>query len=236
MYPRQFTLKYLGAIGLGLLLPFLTKNPELVQAQYASWFTHLLDSTAIMRERMRTFDQLFVIYGRPLQPSAFAMAEAAAGACVFALCLWVARQTTNARVRFTRMFELFAVWVVLFGPATESCTYVVAAPVIAWRLLESLQTSRTALQPFALIASLLMMGPAVTDMFGRLVRNFANEHGSQPIGAIVLLVCLLYEIVCASRQNSAADVATEPRLLPLPCGANPVGGGPNPTSGLRRAG
>lgn len=236
MYPRQFTLKYLGAMGLGLLLPFLTKNPELVQAQYASWFTHLLDSTAIMRERMRTFDQLFVIYGRPLQPSAFAMAEAAAGACVFALCLWVARQTTNARVRFTRMFELFAVWVVLFGPATESCTYVVAAPVIAWRLLESLQTSRTALQPFALIASLLMMGPAVTDMFGRLVRNFANEHGSQPIGAIVLLVCLLYEIVCAARQNSAADAATEPRLLPLPCGANPVGGGPNPTSGLRRAG
>jgi hypothetical protein len=80
------------------------------------------------------------------------------------------------------------------------------------------------------------MGPAVTDMFGRLVRNFANEHGSQPIGAIVLLVCLLYEIVCAARQNSAADAATEPRLLPLPCGANPVGGGPNPTSGLRRAG
>lgn len=237
LYPRQFALRYLAAMGLGLLLPFLTKNPELVQAQYASWMAHLLDSTAIMRERMRSIDQLFVIYARPLDPAAFAVVEAAAGAAVFGLCLWFARQTTDARARFTRIFELFALWVVLFGPATESCTYVVAGPVIAWRLVEALQTSRTLLQPVALLASLLMMGPAVTDMFGRLVRNFANEHGSQPIGALMLLGCVLYEMLGAARRDAAAEHATHAAIVPMKPSAGDSGsGGPRPASGLRRAG
>ncbi len=237
LYPRPFALKYVAAMGLGLLLPFLTKNPELVQAQYASWFAHLMDSTAIMRERLRSIDQLFVIYGRPLEPSTFALVGAAAGAVAFGLCLWFARQTTDARARLTRVFELFALWAVLFGPATESCTYVVAAPAIAWRLLESLQTSRTVLQPAVLAASLLMMGPAVSDMFSRLVRNFANEHGSQPLGALVLLGCLLYEMVRASRQDQAADSSVQAAVLPIRREPSPSGsGGPRPSNGLRRAG
>jgi glycosyl transferase family 87 len=236
IYPRQFTLKYVAAMGLGLLLPFLTQNPELVQAQYASWFAHLMDSTAIMRERMRTIDQLFVIYGQPLSPQAFAVVEALAGAAVFGVCLWIARQTADARMRLTRVFEWFALWVVLFGPATESCTYVVAAPVVAWRLLESLQTPRSLLQPAALLASLLMMGPAVTDMFGRLIRNFANEHGSQPIGALLLLACLLYETIRANREQSPARDAAGAMVLPIPAEDVAIAdGGFTRAANLRRA-
>jgi len=35
-----------------------------------------------------------------------------------------------------------------------------------------------------------MMGPLVTDLFGGTVRNFAVDHGSQPLGALLLLGCL----------------------------------------------
>jgi hypothetical protein len=236
IYPRQFGLKYIAAVSLGLLLPFATQNAELVQAQYASWFAHLMDSTAIMRERLRSIDQLFVIYGQPLSPRAFAIVEALAGIGVYGLCLIVTRQTSDPRMRCTRIFELFALWAVLFGPATESCTYVVAAPVIAWRLLESIERSRNLLQPAMLVASLVMMGPAVTGAFGRLVRNFANEQGSQPIGALLLLGCLLYEMVRTRSIEALERESPRAVVLPMPPGYGLPGGAPTSAADLRRAG
>jgi hypothetical protein len=38
-----------------------------------------------------------------------------------------------------------------------------------------------------------MMGPMVTDLFGKLIRNFSNEHASQPIGGLLLLAWLAVE-------------------------------------------
>lgn len=193
LYPRQFTPRYLLALLAGLLLPFAAGRPAQVLAQYQSWLHHLLDSAEIMRERLRSIDQLFVVAGRPISERAFSLVGAVAGTLVFLVCVWVARRGGDRRQTLTWVFLWFATWVVLCGPATESCTYVVAAPAIAWALVEAWR--RHAAWPWrvALIASLLMMGPAVTDMFGKLVRNFANEHGSQPLGAIILVAWLATE-------------------------------------------
>lgn len=235
IYPRQFSLKYVAALGIGLLLPFAAQNPELVQWQYANWFAHLTDSTALMRERLRSVDHLFVLYGQPLNATTFALIEAIAGAVVFGLCVACARQATDARQRIASVFEWFALWVVLFGPATESCTYVVAAPVIAWRLLEALRRPNCGSTVALLTASLLMMGPLVTDMFGKLIRNFANAHGSQPVGAILLAVYLLAQMRTARRAEDAAEETWRNRVLSFSGGDAP---GPSPASdgGLRRAG
>jgi hypothetical protein len=87
----------------------------------------------------------------------------------------------------------FSLWVVLFGPATEACTYVVAAPVIAWALVEAWHRRSPWFERAVLVSSMLMMGPMVTDMFGKTIRNFSNEHGSQPIGGLLLLGWLVVE-------------------------------------------
>ena len=236
IYPRQFALKYVAALGLGLLLPFAVQNPELVQWQYANWFAHLTDSTALMRERLRSVDNLFVIYGRPLEPATFALIEAVAGAATFGLCLIGARQTSDDRTRLACVFEWFALWVVLFGPATESCTYVVAAPVIAWRVLEALGRASGGPTIGLLVASLLMMGPMVTDMFGKLVRNFANEHGSQPLGAMLLAAYLLSRMRAAPGADGGVQESWRRGVYAMP-GAGEAGAAAAPQpGGLRRAG
>ena len=193
LYPRRFAGRYLAALALGLLLPFAAQRPAVVARQYESWLHHLADSTEIMRERLRSIDQLFVIYSQPLSQQTFALIGVAGGAVVFLLCLYAKRQYRDPRQVFTRAFLWFSLWVVLCGPATESCTYVVAAPTIAWALVEAWRRGRPAYERAVLVASLLMMGPAVTDMFGKLIRNFANEHGSQPVGALFLLAWLAVE-------------------------------------------
>ncbi|HUY91697.1 MAG TPA: glycosyltransferase 87 family protein [Pirellulales bacterium] len=236
IYPRQFALKYVAALGLGLLLPFAAQHPQLVEWQYANWFAHLADSTALMRERLRTIDYLFVLYGRPLEPAAFAVIEAIAGAAVFGLCLVCTRQATDARRRLSGAFEWFALWVVLFGPATESCTYVVAAPVIAWRVLDALRRPNCGPTIALLAASLLMMGPLVTDMFGKLIRNFANEHGSQPIGAILLAGYLLSQMRASRPADDLTEQPWRREVLAMPGGAPVRDVSTSEARPLRRAG
>jgi hypothetical protein len=194
LYPARFALRFAVTLGAGLLLPFLTQGPAVVAGQYAQWFHHLGDSTGNLRERLRSLDYLFVLLGRPLPVRWFLILELLAGALVFWLCLRCFRRTDDARQRLTQVGLLYLVWVVLFGPATESCTYVMMAPAVAWALVDVSQRPAWRLTRLVLLASLLLMGPLVTDLFGRAVRNFANEHGSQPIGALLFVP---YAVTCS---------------------------------------
>ena len=215
LYPRRFTPRYLLALAAGLLLPFAAGRPSLVLAQYQSWLHHLRDSAEIMRERLRSIDQLFVVAGSPISEQTFSLVGAVGGALVFVVCLWIARRGGDRRQTLTWVFLWFSAWVVLCGPATESCTYVVAAPAIGWAVVEAWR--RRAAWPWrvALIASLLMMGPAVTDMFGKLIRNFANEHGSQPLGALILLAWLATETYRWGVTDTARPAAECKQSAPL---------------------
>jgi hypothetical protein len=193
LFPRQFAGRFLLSLAGGLLLPLAAGRASVVVMQYQSWWRHLRDSAEIMRERLRSIDQLFVLCGHPLSEHTFALLGALAGAAVMLLCLAIARRTADRREVVFRSFLWFSLWVVLFGPATESCTYAVAAPAIAWALVEAWHRRSRWPQRVMLAASLLMMGPMVTDMFGKTIRNFSNEHGSQPIGGLLLLAWLAME-------------------------------------------
>jgi hypothetical protein len=190
-YPRRFAGRFAVALGLGLLLPFATQRPAVVAAQYASWGGHLRHSTHIFRERLRSLDHLFQLSGHPLAPQTFALLGAAAGAVVLGLCLLHSRATAEPRERLTHCFMLFAVWAVLFGPATEACTYSVMAPAVAWALVDAFRRRTGWGIRLLLAASLLMMEPLGTDTFGQAARTFANSHGLQPLGALLFVGCML---------------------------------------------
>jgi hypothetical protein len=188
IYPRKFILRYLAALSLGLLLPFVTHRPAVVAGQYLNWFDHLRDSTEIMRERLRV-----------------------AGAGVLGLCWLEAWRTADPRRRLTRLGQLYWVWVALFGPATESCTYVVLGPAIAWALIDAYRRPTGPLTRLLLLSSLLLTGPLVTDLAGPWLRNFANEHGSQPIGALLLLAYLLAQ---TGRHRETVPAQSPPSPAP----------------------
>jgi hypothetical protein len=197
LYPRRFAPRFAGALCVGLLLPFVAGPPHYVSSEYASWFNHLRDSASIMRERLRSVDHLLSVFGHPLDPRVFLLAQLIVGMGILVACL-VFRRRADLRQQLLQAFLLFSAWVVLFGPATESCTYVVIAPAIGWALVESFgRPSRWSMR-MLLVVSLCLMGPAVTDMVGSTLRNFFGEHGSQPIGGILFLVFLLLQMVTRS--------------------------------------
>jgi hypothetical protein len=166
---------------------------------------HLKESTVIMRERLRSLDCLFAIYGEPLSPANYLLLEVLAGLAVLGLCIFQARRTSDPRLLLTCTFQLFGLWVVLFGPATEACTYIVVAPALAWSLIGAFRRPDSWTSRFLLITSLLLMGPSVTDAMGSL-RDFAIRYGSQPIGALLFLTYVLRQIV--SRQSTGTTASS----------------------------
>jgi hypothetical protein len=211
LYPRRFTLRFLAALCVGLLLPFGTQAPAIVMAQYASWWQHLRDSTVIMRERLRSLDHLFSLAGHALPTPLWLGMQILAGLSVLGFCLVAARRM-ETRGTLTLTFLLYSVWVALFGPATEASTYVVMAPAAAWALISVFAFRETWLLRGALIGSLLLMGPVTTDMVPRSWRNFANEHGSEPIGALLFLASLLLHL----RQSLLARTGPTAELYEKP--------------------
>ncbi len=217
LYPRRFAPRFILALAAGLLLPFLTQLPGTVLAQYASWWTHLSESTVLMRERLRSVDQLFALCHFPLSPRAFSLLELAAGAAALGLCYLHFRRTTEARDHLTRVLLVYSTWVVLFGPATESSTYAVIGPALAWSLIDAFRRPAGWGARILLIACLILMGPVVTDLFGATVRVWAHHYGMQAVGGLLYLAYLLVETVPLATHDShrpqRADGAAMPARL-----------------------
>jgi hypothetical protein len=205
LYLRQFALRYVLFLAAGLLLPFATQPPDTVAEQYASWFRHLTDSTTLMRERLRSIDYIFLQYRVPISPRTFLLMGFIGGAASLVVCLYWARRLPEARALLTRVYQLFAVWAVLFGPATETCSYVILGPAIAWAVVEAFAVPRNLARRVLLLASLFLMGPSVTDLVGQTLRQMAYDYAAQPVGAVLFLAHLLTQ-----RTRSGAVASSAP--------------------------
>jgi hypothetical protein len=191
LYLRQFAPRFGLFLAAGLLLPFGTQGFGTVCGQYASWSHHLTESTGLARERLRSIDHLLASYRSPISPHTFALLGMASGLAALGICLWWARRLRDPRALLTRLYLLFAAWVVLFGPATESCSYVILGPAIAWAVVEAFATPGRAGRRVLLLLSLFLMGPSVTDLVGPTLRHLAYQWAAQPLGGLLFLALLL---------------------------------------------
>ncbi len=210
LYSRQFALRYVVFLAAGLLLPFLTQPPDVVAQQYVSWVRHMGESTSLMRERLRSLDYLLAAYGLPITPRTFALLGAVGGAGVLGVCLLWARRLTDPRTLLTRVYLLFATWVALLGPATETCGFVILGPAIAWAVIEAFAAGGSPARRALLLACLFLMGPSVTDMVGPALRTLFCNCAAQSLGAILFLAHLLTQ----STRTAAPAAAQAPPAAP----------------------
>ena len=74
-----------------------------------------------------------------------------------------------------------------------------SSDLIAWSLIAGFSRPAPWSGRLLLIVSFLMMGPLVTDFATPAIRDFANEHGSQPMGALLFLSYLLVQMTRSHR-------------------------------------
>jgi hypothetical protein len=187
------------ALPLGFALPFLLQRPDYVLAQYRDWLALLQTDDRTwwpLEASYRDAWMLCRLARLPLSHTGYVAVQLLAAAGVAGLCLGARWRHGPGREALTTLTVLGTGWMTLFGPATESCTYVLLAPALAWEVVRGWGASpREAAGPVA--AYLLLLSSYIALWFpgGRAWIAL----GPQPLAALVLFVGALAGAVRSGR-------------------------------------
>ncbi len=203
VYPRQFALRLVVALVAGWALPLLLQAPEYVARAYAGWLRIVGadDRTAVsVVNGYRDLWQLFRLAQLPVSRGVYVGLQLASAAAVAALCV-AGRAAGWPRERLlAALLGLGSCWMMLCGPATESCTYIMLAPALAWAVVEGRQAGQAwpaRHLPAAAFALLTLASVACWFPAGKAVHGL----GIQPLAALLLTAGLVAEFLGVRRLD-----------------------------------
>jgi hypothetical protein len=180
-----FLVSFAVAFGAGLLLPLVCQQPAFAIDQTFTWFRLLAETGGVRQVSSQSIDLLWTMTGRSVLPRAYNVLSALAGAAALALFVRL-RNSADRRALLFEIYAAFALWVALFGPTSEPSTFVVLAPVAAWCTADAFDRNRPRAWRALLVASLMLLGPLATTLFGAGVQLWAGAHGCLSIGSAAL--------------------------------------------------
>lgn len=215
IYPRKFALRFLAMLLAGLALPFLLHQPDYVANQYAHWVTLLrIDdrSDNAFSVSYRDMWLLCRLWRLPLNHHGYMVVQIMVAAGVAGLCLGAQRQGWPRRRLLTLLLCQGCLWMTLWGPTTESCTYILLAPTLAWGVLEAWVERRPWWNKALVTSSLTLFALAPLPAW------FPGGHQWTPAGLLPFAALLLFAsmLECTVRdllgqaaiRNGPAEVVT----------------------------
>jgi hypothetical protein len=133
--PRPFAPRLAACVAVWLALPFALQTPEYVAGQYGGWWFRLVcddRSTWPLDRGYHDLRTLLRAMGVAMPTPVWKAIQAAAGlACALGVGFGAWRGWGRRRLAVAAGV-LGMVWMTLLGPATETCTWVLFAPAVAW--------------------------------------------------------------------------------------------------------
>lgn len=177
--------RLVAALAIGVGLAFLLQSPGYVFEQHVDWFRHFTGNDRIhlhVRSHYRDLALVYRQYVGPLDNRIYLAACAVVGLGLAGL-VWRCRPGLRAA------FGLGCVWVTAFGPATESCTYVLLGPTLVAEVL----TRRGPAGFWPRFVYAVYFGTALTAVF-------PNDWqiqilGPQPLAGAILAVDLVSRVL-----------------------------------------
>jgi hypothetical protein len=144
IHPLRFGPRYAAVIALGLAVPFATQEAEYVGQQYRAWAESLEADDRKdwpLVEGYRDLWHLGRAVGLPMDRTAYLALQVLTAAAAAVICLTARRRGWDRRSLLTAAFSLGIFWMILCGPATESSTYTLLAPIAACTVLGAIGLS-----------------------------------------------------------------------------------------------
>lgn len=211
VYPRQLGWRLALVLAVGLLLPFCLQNPAYVYDQYQQWFIYLREedrSTRLITESYRDFWILVRWADVPLPHRVYVALQLAVAAGLALVVLVGRMRGWPTRDLLRRVLDLGCCWIIVFGPATENCTFILIAPTLALAVWEGYATARP-LWTRCLLAAIV--GMFVGNALVTALPDGKNwVYPLNPLAALLLFGERLASLRTAQREPRAARMATEP--------------------------
>jgi hypothetical protein len=184
--PWRLALAIAGIFGFTLIL----KGPAYGLQQFSNWLHSLgLDPrrTQGYFGAFRDFWLILRVLRVPIDPRGWTVLQCLAGLAL-AAWLWLEKRrgATAERLDYL-LLALGTCWMLLFGPATESATYVILAPSLSLAFLRWRGTKYLA---GAIACYALLIASQMLSSWGHQHQN-AYTHLVQPVGTLIFAVTLL---------------------------------------------
>jgi hypothetical protein len=212
LYPRQLLLRMPLAIAASLLAPFLCQDPHYVIDQYGKWFALLRADDRSWIPLDQTYRDLWLLvrlYVPNLTPeqrrifrAIYMVVQVSAGAGIAVLCWRRQRTGWSVKSLLTETLGLAVAWMMLLGPATESSSFVLLAPSLAWSVVEALRAPAWSVRRGLLWTSFTLFMAAV------LLGGFSNTVKIHALG-VHSWASLLYFVYLLTQACPSASAAIE---------------------------
>jgi hypothetical protein len=140
LYPRRLGWRLFVGLATAAVLPFVLQRAGYVMDQYSIWVRYLSTEDrqrGPITDWYRDFRALWHVYIMPMSQTTYMLIELSTAGliAVTVLIARLRRMPTGLLVAFT--LSLACCWMTVLGPATESPTYILVAPAIAWGIVLS---------------------------------------------------------------------------------------------------
>ncbi len=206
LHPRKFPLRLAFALVSLFVLSLLLQKPIYALDQYVNWIHSLrMDPRRTLNYygTDRDFWLLLRLLHVPITQQAWAILQALAGATL-AAWLWIAQRRGQPPDRLDfLLLTLGACWMLLFGPETESATYVILAPplLLAWLRWRGEPSAHNYVKT-AVAVYLLLIASQMLSSWRHQSQN-AYTHAIQPIAALILATAAISYGSEASKSDSS---------------------------------
>jgi hypothetical protein len=191
--PRRFSPRLAVCLLIGLALPYLLRDVDYVNIQYQAWFTRVFNDDRTLTgvsQSYRDLQQLLFVSGLPLSLRQYRTLEAAL-ALFAAAYVWWNRTQWDRRQAVWACGALATCWMTFAGPATESSTWVIAAPLLAACTMSAVEQGGwrigTMLASYALFTF-----AAVIVWFPRWIAGPVHESGIQPFAGLLMTIVTVH--------------------------------------------
>jgi hypothetical protein len=195
LYPRQLGWRLPLMILALLALPFMTQSPAYVLDQYGKWVHAIAndDRSEISWNVMyRDLWLLLRLVRAPIDHATYQVIEVLSGAGLAVLCWYRQRRGWSEGQLLTAVLALATTWMLLLGPATESSTFALLAPSLAWCLVEVIRNPGWSPRRGLLFgSSSLFLVAVAAGAFPSATRMHAL--GAHPLATLLFLLYLLSE-------------------------------------------
>ena len=183
--PPRFTLSLLGTLAAGAVLPYLLQAPDYVTALYREWWMNMRgdDRTGFpLWGGYQDFHLLLRVAGWTVPREQYLFVQAGTGAACFALLAWQRWRGVPGDTLVKNAVTLGLCWMGVFGPAVETVTLILLAPVLPRELLDRSGQPRWA-RIAAVTGTGLFLAATVILAFPHDIHRPVISTGIQPLAA-----------------------------------------------------
>jgi hypothetical protein len=212
--PLRFGVALGATLAAGLALPYLLQSPDYVTGLYREWWTNLAGDDRTGWESWRGYQDFHLVLkvlGLTVPRSQYLFVQAGTGALCAAALAWQRWRGVDRPALTANAVTLGLCWMTVFGPAVESSTLILIAPVLARELLDRTNQPRWAWAA-ALAGAVLFLAAVVVFAFPHAVHRPVIGLGIQPLAAALVAAAGVARVL---RTRPPAAVSPQETLTRL---------------------